>query len=285
MSDINHSLFSEVIEHAVMLFYSTAHLLLVQRLLNAPKINDADNRLYLELQTDEVIAHTLNFGLKRTRILLNDLFDDKLVTMVQINASCHRTVVNGMDANEHGIKITRWGIDMNVAIDVIYFRLHKMRKKLDSMLRSSENVNYHCSNCNSQFSLTDAKSFRFDGSGDALCTNWNCSGHKLNEVYGPSSEMVIHCTRQFDKETVHLYHLLQRVYNTTPPVYRWPVPKPAKKAKYEPQSTYESDETPLPEEQVDERHPSPEIGDGETHDGDLGPWAAFLNSGSQVVDI
>ena len=228
-AEIALEFYARLVKHATMLFHGVAHVLVVERLLDAPIISKDHGRLCLSFQSDEALATSLNLEQAFTRRLLRDLEVDGLASSKKMRLSSKNSELQASsygDAHEHST--VSWGIDFHLAVDVIEYKLHHMDEKIKKMRTPSTTPVYLCPVCRAEFSLSQITSVKFDNStGDALCPSPRpaCDGQRLVDRggVGPPQAVVDYADNILREETSTLRQLVREVEGCkATPVYRLP---------------------------------------------------------------
>ena len=140
--------YQKVARLVVRQFYDVEETLVMEVLLQAPRRAGKPNVktgavvYHPTMQLDEVVAERLNLGTKQVRRHLSRLFQDRLVVKTRggtdkdakKNAPGYDPkAVEGFAAGELNASDVRffWGIDYEVLVDAVHFKLDAMKRALD----------------------------------------------------------------------------------------------------------------------------------------------------------
>ena len=196
--------YQKVARLVVRYFYDVEETLVMEVLLQAPRKAGAPDEktgavvYHPTMQLDDVVAERLNLGTKQVRKHLSRMFQDRLVMKTRGGADKNAAkrdpalgqdpkAVEGFAAGELNAADVRffWGIDYEVLVDAVHFKLDAMKRALDAMhTRANAEQQYSCPNpnCKAVVSALELTPEMMDfASGSFKCQAYGC-GHELDEV-------------------------------------------------------------------------------------------------------
>jgi len=231
--------FQHLARLATRFFYDMEEVLVMEVLLNAPRREAEDGKMYPTLQLDKRVAERLKLGEKQVRRILARLQNDRLVrreraTQAAVKkaeaSSRFEKVGMASDIQSASDVAMLFGIDYETLVNVVDFKLDAMRRALrEERERNNAAQVYRCLNptCGNELSALEVDPTMADPmTGNFKCNNWGC-GHELEEVDNSAEMATIDARTAELKEGLRPLHEAVRecaelLRNGLPPRFKYP---------------------------------------------------------------
>lgn len=208
----------KLVEHVAALFYGPVELLVMQRLLRAPRVPGPRGSFSLVLQTDDAVADALNLERAFVGRVLAELRRDRMVYSETLKGEA------AQGGAPRDTSVVAWGIDFGAFVDVVLYKLDHMQRRLEAAPARHEAA-FVCPSCGFEINETDLGSVSWSSDGDLMCPRGKCVGAVMQEKEAPrtrSSEADAYLKSALRAQTSQLHKLLHDASDAHAPAYCWP---------------------------------------------------------------
>jgi len=186
--------FKDVVKYIVITYYDVPDVMVANALLDAPRLTKPGGEVFLALQHDQDISKRVSLEPAKTRRALYRLLAVGIATRFDKKKAKDHTLFKGSSSRSQVVEYEDvsafWGVDFDSAVDVLMFKMHFMKIKVEELVKPAQIV-YVCAVCNLEVKDTDIDRAIDMKTGQLLCPSRNlkCVGQELKEVHkGPSAD-------------------------------------------------------------------------------------------------